>query len=123
MAGKNVHGGGYGVVGSLAAVFTSDLLPDCVLTAQFSATGATNAVPTPSGVGSGYLIAAPTSGAPTAATVVLQGSLDGGLTWVTIPPPAAVGGGLVKYTQIRLNCTALTGGTSPTIYVTALAGS
>jgi hypothetical protein len=122
MAGKNVHGGGYGVVGSLAAVFTSDLLPDCVLTAQFSAIGATNAVPVPSGVGSGYLIAAPTSGAPTAATVVLQGSLDG-VSWVALPAPTAVGGGLVKYTQVRLNCTALTGGTSPTIYATALAGS
>lgn len=118
MSGKSSSGGQYGTAAAaVSASFTDDYSPQCMLFKQFSATGATAAVAVPSGVDHVALQTA-TTGAPTAATVVAQGSNDGS-TWTTLPvgsqPP-----GSQRYTQVRLNCTALTGGTTPTITAAAL---
>lgn len=119
MSGKNSSGGQYGSAAAAVSVTTvDDYAPATLLFKQFSATGATAAVPTPNGVGTVALNSA-TTGGPTAATVVAQGSNDNGSTWTNLPsgnqPP-----GSARYTQVRLNCTALSGGTSPTITAAAL---
>lgn len=122
MPAKKTSGGGYGTVASLAATFVDEQLPNVILTAVFSATGPTAAVPVPSTVSSATLLQAVTTGAPTSATVVVQGSLDGSSTgtWTTLPAGKPVGA-MTPYPFVRLNCTALSGGTSPTIIVAALA--
>lgn len=119
MSGKNTSGGQYGSsAAAVAASFIDDLSPVCLLFKQFTATGATAAVSMPSGAGQANIQFA-TTGGPTSATVVVQGSNDNGATWTTIPagnqPP-----GTPRYTQVRLNCTALAGGASPTLNVAAL---
>lgn len=96
----------------LVATAVGDLLPAVVLTAQFTAVGASATVAVPSGVTGGVLQLFPT-GAPTVATVVIEASVDS-ITWVPLPaasqsPPA------VTFPFVRLHCTALAGGTSPTV--------
>lgn len=117
--GKNASGGQYGSAASaVSATFVDDYSPTCLLFKQFSAAGATAAVAMPSGVTQVSLSSA-TTGAPTSATVVAQGSNDGS-TWVNLPsgqqPP-----GSPRFTQVRLNCTALAGGTTPTLTVAGIA--
>jgi hypothetical protein len=116
--GKNSSGGQYGSsAAAVAASFVDDYSPTVMLFKQFSATGATASVAIPSGVGQCALQTA-TSGGPTSATVVVEGSNDGN-TWTALPgtnqPP-----GSARYTRVRLNCTALAGGASPTITAAAL---
>jgi len=114
MSSKSTSGGQYGsAAAAVSAVAVDDYWPVVHLFKQFSATGATAAVAVPNGVSSAQVLLA-TTGSPTSATVVAQGSNDGGTTWTTMPAgnqPL----GAVRYTQVRLNCTALAGGTSPTI--------
>lgn len=117
--GKNSSGGQYGsAAAAVSASFVDDYSPTVMLFKQFSATGSTASVSVPSGVGQCSLQTA-TSGAPTSATVVVQGSNDGGNSWTTIPSgPQAPGS--PRYTLVRLNCTALAGGTTPTLTAAAL---
>lgn len=111
--GKSTSGGQYGsAAAAVSAVMVDDYSPVVHLFKQFSAVGATAAVAVPSGISSAQVLSAST-GSPTSAVVVAQGSNDGS-NWVNLPSgnPSL---GAVRYTQVRLNCTALAGGTSPTI--------
>lgn len=121
MSGKNTGGGTYGTSSAaVQATTVDDYSPVVMLFKQFSATGATAAVAIPSGVSQAAVNSA-TSGSPTSATVVAQGSNDGS-TWTNLPsgnqPPGAT-----RYTQVRLNCTALAGGTTPTLTAAAIFSS
>lgn len=119
MAAKNTSGGQVGTAAAAVAVsFIDDFAPEAMLFKQFSATGATAAVNIPSGAGQVALQTA-TTGGPTSATVIAQGSNDGGNSWTTIAPGNSAPGA-PRYTQVRLNCTALAGGTTPTITAAAL---
>lgn len=89
-----------------------------VLFQQISAVGTSVAVPVPGGASSASLLST-VSGAPTAATVVVQGSVDGS-TWVNLPSPGYLTSSPTPYQWVRLNCTALAGGTSPTITACAI---
>lgn len=111
MSGKNVSGGG---IGALNVIALDDLFPVYMLSTTFSAVGSTPALKTPVGIGAAQVVA-PTSGAPTSAAVVAQGSNDG-TTWTNLPAVS----GLARFTQVRLTCTALSGGTTPAIYMAAL---
>jgi hypothetical protein len=113
MPSHTTHGGGYG---ALSAQILGDLMPDVVLTQAFTATGASSSVPVPSGVGVASLQTF-VFGALTAVTVVVQGSVDGS-TWFTIP--AVESASRQRWTFVRLNCTALTGGTTPTVVAVAV---
>jgi hypothetical protein len=75
-------------------------------------------------VESEFTLAVFTTGSPSTCNVVLQGSHDGE-NWAGISGPASVGlnnsnsGFLVRY--VRADCTALSGGTSPTVTATIAA--
>ncbi len=90
-----------------------------VLAAQFTAVGATPAVTVSPGVTAGVVVASPTTGAPTSAVVVVEGSNDGN-TWIVLPAPSFAPFN-ATFTLVRLRCSALAGGTSPTISATAIA--
>lgn len=118
MSGKNTSGGQYGAAAAaVAATFIDDLVPVCLMFKQFTASGVTASVSIPSGVGQVALSSA-SSGAPTTANVVAQGSTDGGNSWATIPLGNTAPGS-PRYTQVRFSCT-LAGGTSPTLTVAGL---
>jgi len=60
------------------------------------------------------------TGAPSAVTVLLEGSVDGGATWRTLTTMNTAAGARVEApdkpaTKIRANLTVLTGGTTPTV--------
>lgn len=95
-------------------VAAGSIEPALTLAAQFTAAGAGAAVAAPAGVSAARVLTF-TSGAPTAAAAVVEGSNDG-TTWTALPSsdPEAV------FTQIRLHCTALSGGTSPTVTAVAV---
>jgi hypothetical protein len=122
MGNKNTRGASYGSgAAALTVVQVGDQLPESVLLKKdFTAIGASAAVQVPSGVGGAVLLAS-VFGAPTTATVVIEGSNDGN-SWTPVPAPATSGnsGNTQRFTQVRLNCTALSGGTTPTISAVAL---
>lgn len=102
---------------AVSATLTSDYLPDVMLFKQFTATGNTAPVTVASGVTAGSVSIA-TTGAPTTATVVAQGSADGGNSWVNLPAIGAPAGS-TRYPLVRLSAT-ITGGTSPTVTAAGL---
>src|ERR1041384_8314638 len=88
------------------------------------ATGVLNTSSWNTGVGMNYAeITTQVAGTPASFTVLLEGSVDGGATWTTVATCSNTSGetqfttGLVQFTSLRARCTAVTGGTSPTINV------
>lgn len=117
MSSKNLTGGVLGT-GATSVNFSlnGDDLADCLLFKTFTATGVTTPVTVPGGVGQSVVFTA-TTGAPTTATVVAEGSNDL-VNWFTLnrgsQPPSQT-----RHKYVRLNCT-ISGGTSPTLTVAAL---
>lgn len=66
------------------------------------------------------------TGSPTSFTILLEGTYDG-LNWTTLATTTNVSGetqyatGLIPFTNLRARCTAVSGGTSPTVNVFATA--
>ena len=118
MATKNTRGAAVGTGASaITVVQVSDQLPEAAaLKKDFTATGASAAVSVPSGV-TGAVLMQSVFGAPTASNVQVEGSNDGS-SWFVIGAPGV--SGAARYTQVRLNCTSLTGGTSPTVSAVAI---
>lgn len=66
------------------------------------------------------------TGAPTSCTVVLEGTLDGTNWSVLVTSTSTTGDvmfttGLIPFSKLRARCTAVVGGTSPTVNVVAIA--
>lgn len=86
------------------------------------ATGVLNTSTWSTGVGMNYAeITTQVTGAPASFTILLEGSVDGGASWVTIATCSNTAGetqfstGLIQFTSLRARCSAVSGGTSPTI--------
>lgn len=95
------------------------------LLSAVTTTGAGSSWPLRNGVQE-HTVQAVITGAPTAVTVALEASLDGGTSWNAIGTYAFVAGDLTAgfamfhvvnkpAELVRLNLTVLTGGTSPTV--------
>jgi len=79
------------------------------------------------GVGMTYaMVTTVVTGAPASFTILLEGTYDGA-TWTTLATTTLVAGetqfstGLVPFTNLRARCTAVSGGTAPTVNVYATA--
>jgi len=86
------------------------------------ATGVLNTSSWNTGVGMNYAeITTQVAGTPASFTVLLEGSVDGGATWSTIATCSNTSGetqfstGLIQFTSLRARCSAVSGGTTPTI--------
>jgi len=89
----------------------------------------TNSAQTVWDVGTAYLYASITTvvtGAPTSFTILLEGSLDG-VAWFTLATASNVAGetqfspGTVPFAVLRARCTAVSGGTAPTVAAAVVA--
>lgn len=88
------------------------------------ATGVLNASSWNTGVGMNYAeVTTEVTGSPASFTILLEGSVDGGTNWTTVATCSNTAGetqfttGLVQFTSLRARCTAVSGGTSPTVNV------
>jgi hypothetical protein len=80
------------------------------------------------GVGMSYAsMTTVVTGSPVSFTIVLEGTYDGN-TWTTLATTTNVAGdtqyttGLINFTNLRARCTAVSGGSSPTVNVFVTAG-
>lgn len=87
-------------------------------------TGVLNTSSWNTGVGMNYAeVTTEVTGSPASFTILLEGSVDGGANWTTIATCSNTAGetqfttGLIQFTSIRARCTAVSGGTAPTINV------
>lgn len=85
------------------------------------ATGVLNTFSWGTGVGMNYAeITTVVAGSPASFTILLEGSVDGS-TWVTLATLNNTAGetqfssGLIQFTSLRVRCTAVAGGTNPTV--------
>jgi len=90
------------------------------------ATGVLNVFAWNCGVGMNYAsVTTIVTGSPASFTILLEGTLDG-QTWTTLATCSNVAGeteyatGAIPFTSLRARCTAVSGGTSPTVNVYAV---